>query len=96
MISSPEGNLSEVERQHIKDLMEDIEELASKIIEPIDPKVEGLLEIAFAMLVEQLEQDKKYEYGDERQNEDDKFLFLDNEKDNDTPSADELSEWYDK
>jgi hypothetical protein len=85
-------SLSEAERQRIEELIHDIQDMGDKLVEPIDPKVEGCLELAFNMLVEQLECNRRYEY-EGMPTRDDKFLYLSNDKDNEIPGADELSSW---
>lgn len=85
-------SLSETERAVIEELIEGVQKLAEKIIEPVDPKVEGCLELAFRCLVEQIACDRRYEW-EEIAPPDDKFLFLSNEKDNEIPDADELNNW---
>lgn len=88
-------SLSEAERQRIKELLGDIQNMGDKIVEPIDPKVEGCLELAFNMLVEQLECDRRYEWEGVPPR-DDKFLYLSNDKDNEIPGVDELNNWLPK
>lgn len=68
----------------IKEIIQDIENLANKIREPIDPKLEPLLEVAHSLLLEQLELDKEYEWG-EIPEKDDRFL-----NNSDIPSVDDL------
>ena len=85
-------SLSDTERQRIEEILGGIQELGDMIVEPVDPKVEGCLELAFAMLVEQLEADRRYEWG-EIPPRDDKFLYLSNDKDNEIPGPDELNSW---
>ena len=81
-------NLTQEEREKIQKLLVGIQDLARSVKEPIDPKVESCLELSFAMLVEQLECDKKYEWGP-MASEDDRFFY-------DTgPDVDELNGWLD-
>ena len=86
------SNLSDTERQRIEEILQCIQELANMVVEPVDPKVEGCLEIAFTMLTEQLDCDRRYEWGPVPAR-DDKFLYLSNDKDNEVPGADELDTW---
>ena len=78
------ASLDEEERACSTKYMKCIAELGRRAKQPMDPKVEPLLEIIHALLGEQLILDKKYEW-EPAATEDDKFL---NEAD--IPSVDDL------
>lgn len=78
--------LDDEEVEYIKSLMRDLEAFAEKAMrEPIDPKIEPLLQVIFALLAEQIELDKSYEWGEVAPQDDD---YLDPTED--IPSVDEL------
>ena len=62
--------LTPEEQANVYQLMKDIEGLASKVREPMDPKLELTLELACALLNEQLQLDKRYMWVDEAPEED--------------------------
>ena len=78
--------LSDVEREYIEKIMLSISKIGQDIKEPIDPKVQPALLLAFELLREQIELDKKYTWAEGE--EDDKFLM------GDGPSGEELSQWF--
>lgn len=86
------SNLSETEQNAIVDMMEKIENLAKELREPMDPRVESCLEMAFRNLAFQLQMDARFDWGPVPE-EDDRFLYLDNDKDNIIPDASELEKW---
>jgi hypothetical protein len=68
-------NLNETERQAIEFQMEHIASIAKQLnSSPFDPKIEVALELAHALLKEQLDLDKKYEKWGSPPAPDDKFL----------------------
>jgi len=77
-------NLDDEEVEYLEEFLRVVEELGENIQEPIDPKVESLLEVVHRLIVEQLALDKKYEWR-EAAEEDDRFL-----NDKDIPSAEDL------
>ncbi len=87
-------SLSETERNTIEEMIAGLQNLASMVVEPVDPKVEACLELAFRMLTEQLSCNRRYEW-EGAPAADDKFLYLSNDKDNNIPDADELNDWLD-
>lgn len=89
-MSYEDGALNETERKYIQAIMNAIETIGEELREPVDPKVEGMLEITHALLSEQLALDKAYEWGPASQ--DDKFLHVDED---DILSIDELNDMFD-
>jgi hypothetical protein len=83
-MTEDQNMLSEKERTHIKRYMACIAFLGRHTVEPLDPKVEPLLQIIHALLGEQLKLDKKYEWGPRVTMDD---MFLD---ETDIPSAEDL------
>lgn len=77
-------NLNSEDIEYLNEFLRVIEELGENIQEPIDPKVEPLLEVVHRLIVEQLTLDKKYEWR-EAAEKDDRLL-----NDQDIPSADDL------
>lgn len=72
--------------------MEDIAKIANQVVgQPFDPKIEATLEIAYALLEEQLNLDKEYEWG-ERAPRDDRFVT----DSDDIPSADDLKNMWEE
>jgi len=57
------SELPEKDRQFFKEYMEEIERLANKTREPLDPKIEPLLKIIYALVQEQVILAKKYAWG---------------------------------
>lgn len=84
-----EDNLSPEQVAHITELMRQIAMIASQAGEPIDPKVEVTLELAHAMLGEQIKMDKIYVWGSAPEQDD---RFLNPECNIEMPTDDELRE----
>lgn len=81
-------NLNEQEREVIEFQMEHIASIAKQLSKsPFDPKIEATLELAYALLKEQLELDKKYEKWGTPPAPDDKFS---NNAEEDMLSADDF------
>ena len=80
-------NLSEIERAFIRKQMDGITRIAASCEgSPFDPKVEVLLEMAHALLEEQIELDKKYGKWGPATPRDDRFI----DKTTDIPSAEDI------
>lgn len=75
------------ERNRITEVMNSIEQIAAKVVgEPFDPKVEVMLELAHALLVEQIELEKVYDEWGPPPHPEDRFF-----NDTDLPSVDDLN-----
>ena len=66
-------NLKPEEIERIGNMMKQIAAIAEQATEPLDPKLEIVLELAHALLDEQLNLDKRYVWG-EPPEQDDRFL----------------------
>lgn len=66
-------NLQPEEIKRIENMMEQIVEIAKQATEPVDPKLEIVLELAHALLDEQINLDKRYVW-DAVAEQDDRFL----------------------
>jgi hypothetical protein len=78
------GFLSEEEKAFIRKYMGCVAHLANNFKEPLDPRIESLLEVIHVSLMEQLTLDKKYEHRPVA-SQDDRFL-----DEMEIPSADDL------
>lgn len=85
-------NLSDSDKRHLEDMIGRVKDLSEMVREPVDPKVEACLELAFRLLAEQIYCDRAYAWSqDSAPAPDDKFLHLSD--DDDIPDADELNSW---
>lgn len=83
-------SLDSSDRDQIRQIMNAIEKIAQKVVgPPFDPKIEVMLEMAHALLHEQLELEKEYFEWDGPAPRDDRFI--DN---TDIPSLDDLKDMW--
>lgn len=80
-----DNGLPEEENRLIKDIMNRIEEIGRIIDEPLDPKIEPLLQVIHACLQEQLALGKRYKWGPRPSKDDEYFNQTD-----DVPSVEDL------
>ena len=80
------SNLTPEDIEYFEGFLEAIEALGESIEEPMDPKIEPLLEVIHGMVVEQLKLDKHYKWLPAAE-EDDRLL---NDSSEDIPSAEDL------
>lgn len=69
----PNSNLSKEEIEQIRDMIKALAQIARSAKQPIDPKVEAMIDITISLLTEQIELDKRYEWAPPA-TEDDRFL----------------------
>lgn len=84
-------SLNKTDRDKFSHILEKIADLGQLIKPPIDPKVEGMLEITYAMIKEQLDEDRVYIWRS-RPAEDDRWIT----GTEDIPDEDELNRWLDE
>lgn len=79
--------LNDEQKANIRAIMTHLAQAVALVKEPVDPKVEAALEIAFELCAEQLALDKHYKWLQDPPDED-RFLI------DDGPSADDLESWF--